>query len=144
MLELRGVKTSGFGAASNTLRSQLEIICENYPEIGNCHFGTINVVLESDLIILNPDHRTNEIIWNTSYRAEAFDFLRIELVVPRLQKSYKAWLYIAHNSPHRNRLNFHEIICEKIDDLADSECVIIRIDKESKLPRYQFRAIHII
>ncbi len=144
MIELKGIKSSGFGAASHTLGKQLELIRNLYPEISDCYSGTLNIHLDSDFIIVNPDYRTGEIQWAPGCLSEIFDFLKVELFIPRLNRSYIAWIYVAYNSPHRSRLNFHEVICEKINDLHDNECLILKVNKTPLLSPYLAKNIYVV
>ena len=130
MITIKGNKIKGEGAASHTIPLQFSTIVNGYREILNCFKGTININLEKDLYILNPDYKTQPIKWHPAMQVgEIFDFLKIKLFLPRLNKEFDAWIYVAHHSPHRKKLNFHEVLCEKIDDLRVDEKLELKITK---------------
>ena len=143
MVEIKGQKISGFGKATKALKLQRKKIKATFEEIECCHNGTINICLEKNVIVLNPDYRTEKIKWSDSMPEEIFDFLRVQLVIPRLGKKYRAWLYIPHNSRHRKYLNIHEIICKKIKKINECEKLIIRIEKDFIQLPYRLGAIYI-
>lgn len=144
MIEIKGIKKSGLNAASKTIPLQFQGLIKQYNEISSCFQGTINIQLENELIILNPDKRTLPIKWHNDAPAEVFDFLKVKLCIPRLNVEKDAWIYIAHNSVHRNRYNFHELICEKIENLSDCENMKIRISRNSLVLPYGENRIYIV
>ncbi|MGV8863211.1 MAG: glycosyltransferase family 9 protein [Pseudomonas sp.] len=101
----------GLGVASGTLARQLPLISENFPEVADCHPGTINVLLDRPLLLTKPDHRTAPLAWTPSGRiTEVFDLLRVELELSSTPARIPAWLYVAHGSPHRSTPSVHELI----------------------------------
>lgn len=130
MVKIKCQKLSGLGVASNTFSLQREFFVSSFNEISSCYNGTINICLETNLIVLKPHHRTDRIKWSDNYQPEIFDFLRVILVIPRINKEYNSWIYIPHNSLHRKTFNIHEIICERIEQIQDCEKMIIKIDSE--------------
>lgn len=143
MISIQGIKRSGFGAATQTLKAQLPLIVSTYPDVKDCFEGTINVQLDTDLLIRNADYCTAPLQWTKNFW-ERFSFLKIRLEIPRLGKSYDAWIYVAHNSPHRAKLNFHEIICERIEGINTNEFIVIYIHKVSFTFEYHYRKIHLV
>jgi hypothetical protein len=144
MVEINGFKRSGLGVAQNSLTKQFDQLIKEYSSISKCCKSTINVQLDKKLIVLKPDCRTNPIKWDSSIPEEIFDFLEIILIIPRLSKKLPAWLYIPHNSIHRRRKDLHEVLCERIEDLKESENLIIRIDKEFIILPYDNNKIYVI
>jgi len=143
-IEINGFKRSGLNAASKAIPLQFDYLVHDYNSISNCFKGTINIQLDYDLIVLNPDHRSKPLKWNKAIPEEVFDFLSVKLFIPRLNIEYSAWLYIPHNSPHRNRQNIHEILCEKIENLNECENLKLRIDKQFVILPYEKTKIYII
>lgn len=116
----------GLGVASCTLARQLPLISERFPEVSNCWPGTINLELESPLVVINPDHRTPPIAWTPSgVTTEVFDLVRIELEFSHVTFPVPAWLYIAHGSPHRKTPTVHEVITQQLDLSGISSCHIL-------------------
>jgi len=58
-------------------------------------------------------------------QADRFDLLRIELEVPFEGARHPAWLYIAHQSPHRATPRVHEVIAPYIDLQAHTELAVV-------------------
>lgn len=113
----------GMRAASESLKLQMPLIIKEFPEIKDCYPGTINLEFENPLLILTPDHRTNEIKWINNF-SEKFDFLRVKLKLENKIEVYDAWLYIPHASKHRNNITIHELITKKININHDNICEI--------------------
>lgn len=106
----------GIGAANGTLYRQLPLISVSFPEVAECHPGTINLQLETTLHVRVPDHRTRPIAWTPSGRTrEVFDLVRVELELAVTGRCFPAWLYVAHASPHRGTPTIHELIARPID-----------------------------
>lgn len=101
-LSLQAQVVPGLGVATGTLARQLPLIAQDFPEVAGCFPGTLNLKLELPLEVTRPDHRTPPLAWTPSGRTrEVFDLLRIELEFAHLPAPVKAWLYVAHRSPHR-------------------------------------------
>lgn len=129
MLNVRGVIVPGLGAASNTVRLQMPFFEQLDPKFKNFHAGTINVFLEEDVIIKNPDIVTNPIQWHPN-ACEVFHFLNIRLnyldlptISPAISKtvgmskiehSVDAVIYIPTKSPNYGKRNYLEIMTSKI------------------------------
>jgi CTP-dependent riboflavin kinase len=143
-IEINGTKRSGLNAASNTIPLQFGYFVSEFKDISNCFKGTINIQLDQDLIILNPDYRTKPIRWSNEMPEEVFDFLSVKLIVPRINGEFSAWLYIPHYSIYRNLKNIHEIICEWIENLNDCENVKIRLNNHSIILPYDINKIYIV
>lgn len=106
----------GLGVAKGTLARQLPLISQEFPEVANCHPGTINLALEFPIIVTQPDHRTTPLAWTPSGRTdEVFELVRVELEFNDLPRRVAAWLYVAHGSPHRRTPIVHEVIAEQIN-----------------------------
>lgn len=113
----------GLGVAKGTLARQLPLICQNFPEVADCYPGTINLEFEFPLTVTQPDHRTAPLAWTPSGRTtEVFDLVRIELELDQLPARVPAWLYVAHNSPHRSTPTVHEVIARQINLSEVREC----------------------
>ena len=87
----------GLGVAKGTLVRQLPLISQGFPEVADCHPGTINLELEFPLTVTQPDYRTAPLAWTPSGRTtEVFELVRIELELDQLPARVPAWLYVAH------------------------------------------------
>jgi hypothetical protein len=119
MIEIIGrVDTNhGHHVASQALEQQLPLVAFEFPGVSECHPGTINLILEFPLLVLEPDYRTKPIAWisDDPTMTEVFDFVQIELEAPVNTPAIPAWLYIPHNSMHRATLNYHEVIAARLD-----------------------------
>jgi len=121
---LDGAVVPGTGSASRNLEKQIPLIAKEFPEVANCHRGSINFSLECALRIDHPDHTTEIIAWQ-EHEEEVFGFLRIHLAYPVDAAPKRAWIYIPHNSPHFRNCFQVEVIAEKIEGLAlHSRCRI--------------------
>jgi hypothetical protein len=140
-----GIRQAGLGAASGNLAIQLPLIAQEFPEIANCHPGTINLELNCPLLVLAPDHRTRAIFWDKSFPdGEVFDLLRIEFEAPVGASSVQAWLYIPHGSPHRRKPRIHEVIAPKLTLQPGIQCRI-RVNRNAvQLPYSQWPMIVVI
>lgn len=113
----------GLGVASGTLFRQLPLISESFPEVAWCHPGTLNLQLEHTLLVRKPDHRTPSLAWTPSGRTrEIFDLVRVELELVISGRCFPAWLYVAHESPHRGTPTIHELIASPIDLDGETDC----------------------
>ena len=85
------------------------------------HSTSINLQLEEPLRVNHPDFTTPQINWQIAQQrsvAEKFSFLQVRLEHPLGGAHHKAWLHIAHGSPHRHNLFGVEVIAAYIADLA--------------------------
>ncbi|WPC04697.1 glycosyltransferase family 9 protein [Pseudomonas benzenivorans] len=122
---LRARIVPGLGVAQGTLARQLPLISKDFPEVADCHPGTINLELECPLEVAQPDHRTAPLAWTPSGRTtEVFDLVRIELEFGPLPTRVPAWLYVAHASPHRGTPTVHEVIAQQLNLSEVRECQI--------------------
>ncbi len=123
ILSLRARIVPGLGVAQRNLARQLPLISQEFPEVADCHPGTINLVFESAMEVTQPDHRTVPLAWTPSGRTtEVFDLVRAELEFDQLPARVPAWLYVAHGSPHRCTPSVHEVITRKINLSTNREC----------------------
>ncbi len=137
MFAVEGTRQAGLGAATGNLAVQLPLIAGEFPEVGACYPGTINLLLDYPLLVLAPDHRTRPLAWHPNFAAgEVFDFLRIQLETPTGAESVPAWLYIPHGSPHRQNLRLHEVIAPKVNVAAGARCRV-RIDRKAVQVPYE-------
>jgi hypothetical protein len=115
---------AGWGAASHTIPAQLPKIITLFPEVSGCHPASINLQLKEPLRINNPDFTTPQVNWQIAEQrsvAEKFSFLRVQLEHPLDGVRHKAWLYIAHGSPHRHNLFGVEVIAAYIAGLVPGD-----------------------
>jgi hypothetical protein len=130
MLTIHGTIMTGLGGAGGNLEVQLPRIAERFPEVKDCFHGTINIQLEKPLLVLSADHRTGPIDWDAAHApGEIFDLLRIRLEAPVGSPATRAWLYIAHNSPHRKELQLHEVIGPRIQGATPGARCRIHIER---------------
>jgi hypothetical protein len=109
---------AGLRKANQTIAAQLPQIINFFPEVTGCHTASINLELEEPLQVNNPDFTTPPIHWHPAADPEQFSFLRVKLEHPWGGTHHKAWLYIAHFSPHRPNLFVVEVIAAQIAGLA--------------------------
>ncbi|MBA1210462.1 MULTISPECIES: glycosyltransferase family 9 protein [Pseudomonas] len=114
---------SGLGVATGTLARQLPLISRSFPEVAECHPGTLNLQLSRPLRLIHPHHRSKPLAWTPSGRTrEVFDLLRIELEFDHFAQRVPAWLYVAHGSPHRQNLMVHEVIATRLELAGAKRC----------------------
>lgn len=142
MLSINGtVHQNSGGGASSALAIQIPLIVPEFPEIEQCHRGTLNVKLDCCLVVLRPDHRTRLIDWDPSQTpGEVFELLRIGLEVPAGQRQISAWIYLASGSPHRKTPRVHEVIGPFLGD-RDGAAARIHIDRDYLRIPYKFPTI---
>jgi hypothetical protein len=126
MLTIGGDYKSGAGAASVNLQDQLPLLEREFPEIQGCKPGTLNLLLDSPLLVLTPDHRSRAIDWQPEHHpgGEVFDLLRIDLEAPEGAARTRAWLYIAHASDHRVNPKMHEVIAPPLALSSGARCKV--------------------
>jgi len=125
---INGVVVQGLRAATSTLDLQMPLIEKVFPEIGLCKRGSINIQLENALRIEKPDYTTGPIVW-AGPSGEIFSFLRILLEYPVGAIPRRAWIYVPHDSPHRNNRCQVELIAEPIQGLAYGSRCRIHIER---------------
>lgn len=142
MLTIEGtVNRNSGGGASRNLVTQIPLIVTEFPEIAECHPGTMNVKLDCCLIVLRPDHRTRLIDWHPSQSpGEIFELLRIQFELPAGQLKVPAWIYLPSGSPHRMTPQIHEVIGPNFGD-CEGVRVRIHIDREYLRVPYKFPTI---
>lgn len=141
MITLTGRRIRGTGTATENLKRQLPLIVPEFTEINGCHFGTINLELDTALIVANPDHRTKPIPWHPSFGAgELFDFLRIQIELDTFTH-IRCWFYIAHGSPHRATPRVHEVLGPTLPIISEYK---IQIDRNYIVLPYNQSRTYII
>jgi hypothetical protein len=78
---MRGKVIRGCGVATSTIAKQMPYFVPLFPEIKDCHFGSINILLEQGLRVFKPDYETPPIPW-TGPPGKVFSFLRIKIEIP--------------------------------------------------------------
>lgn len=127
MLSIEGIVVEGLRAASEfTIAAQMPCFEKEIPELKGSHHGTINLRLDSQLRIDNPDREIG-CIWRARQGDvwEVFGFLEITIEFPIGGEPRRAWIYIPHDSPHRSNHFQVEIISRQIEGIGyDSRCRI--------------------
>jgi hypothetical protein len=125
---------TGLGTAARTLKWQLPHLIKYFPEIANCHLGSINLQLDRPLRIANPDCTTPPIHWSPLDPTlfERFSFLRGGFEYPTGAPPQQAWLYIAHDARERLGLFAAEIIAPYIETVRPGERCRLHIIKKHK------------
>src|SRR5579863_6643637 len=136
MIILDGRPGPGIHKASNFLVRQLPLIAETYPDVRNCHPGTINVLFDKGLIVARPDHRTPPLDWGPGGVPEAFDLVEIRFEAPIGSAAVRSWLYIPHHSPHRKTPQLHEVITPSKLNLDGIKEFRVHLDREVVLLPY--------
>lgn len=110
-----GTKISGYGEAGNAIKSQFEHLIADFPDIAGIHqWGTLNIMLDYPLRIIDPDYTTAPIEWTPGVK-EKFSFTKVGLqLAPFDQPVVDAWIYIAHGSPHRGNALHIELLTATI------------------------------
>jgi len=129
---ISGTKVSGLGAATTTVAAQYEHLVREFPDIKDIHqWGTLNVQLDYPLRIQNPDYTTSPIEWTPGFK-ERFSLTRIEVqLYPQAAQPQPAWVYVAHQSPHRGNALFIELLTATLQ-IKDSDQLLIY------LPSYRY------
>jgi hypothetical protein len=126
---------AGIGTAARTLKLQMPHVIKYFPEIANCHFGSINLELDQPLRIANPDFTTPPIRWSPLDPTlfEKFSFLRVGFECPIGTSPKPAWLYIAHDARERLGLFAAELLAPLIETARPGERCRLHVVKEHKL-----------
>jgi hypothetical protein len=141
-MRIEGVVTEGGGWASGrsnlnggpgTIELQKPLMRSYFPEIINCHNGTINLLLDLPLQVRLPDIVTPPLDWNpvTFPEGERFGITAIELELAG--KSHPAWLYTAEHSPHRFNSRIAEVLTGKLDGVTLGVTCAIHVRRVSQL-----------
>ena len=124
MISVVGTVTEGLRAASGfTIAAQMPFFVKKIPEMATSYCGTINLRLEEQVRIDDPDHEIF-CMW-AGPPGEMFGFLEITVEFPIGTEPRRAWIYIPHDSPHRGNRFQLEIISQTIVGLTyGSRCRI--------------------
>lgn len=131
MIKIKGEIQTGLRAAAAYCIPQQKIHFKQYvSDIDKYYDGTINLLLESPLIIFKPDIKTKPIEWVPGFE-ETFGFLKIQFETMPIKPSMPldALIYIPYRSPHYSNPFYKEILVPKID-LTNVEYCNIIIDKK--------------
>ena len=122
----------GYGGAASAIEKQFQRVVKEFPDIAGIHqWGTLNVLLQYPLRIINPDFTTSAIEWEPG-RKEMFSLTTVGLQkVPMVEQPFDAWVYAAHASPHRGNALMVEIVAPTIQ-INDGDSVAIY------LPPYRY------
>jgi hypothetical protein len=114
----------------------LPLIASEFPEVADCHRGTINVQFQLPLWVAVPDYRTSAIHWDDVHHpnGEVFDLVRIIFEAPIGESGVDAWLYVPHNSDHRKTPRVHEVIAPKLTIPTTTQCRITIRRQVAELP----------
>jgi|GEM_PF-5949444 len=112
-LIMNGVVVPGIGQATRCLGMQMPHFLKFMPDLARFVPSTINIQLDNNLIISEPDYETSPIKW-CSDPPEIFAFLWLKIIVPTPYQEADAVLYLPYDSPHRKDFRYHEIITEKL------------------------------
>ncbi len=126
MIKLRGKIFEGTKGAAPSIEKQKPFLQPYIPEISLLKSGTINVELESPLLIATYDVETPSIEWEPN-RWEKFRIVRaaIQLCVPTFGDPVPCLLYYAEKSPYYYNPRFVEVVTKKLDQKNEArECFI--------------------
>jgi hypothetical protein len=70
--------------------------------------------------------------------------VRIELESPIGGRAVAAWLYIAHNAPHRRDPSIHEVLSPWVEIEAQARCLIRIRRSHVQIPYPNFPAIIVL
>lgn len=133
---IQGVVIQGIGAASRTVAQQLPGFVARFRELEICHPATINVRLDTRLLVLRPDF---QVVSEWGGGQEIVDFLRIGLEIPVGRPRGSAWIYVPHKSPHRENPAHHEILSVFLDEVRPGTSCAVRIfNRLERLPYEKF------
>lgn len=135
MFRIMGRPTKGLGWASKTVPLQMPLLLEHLPELKDCHPATINLRLESNLRIENPDLVTPGLDWSEGWverlPPEIFKLTRMEFEVVGKHPRQVGWIYDASFSPHRGNTWFVEFLAP-FTSYEKSDSFILYFSKESR------------
>ena len=115
MTMLEGAVKPGLGAATGVIRAIFPVCKEDFPEIAECHEGTINIELTKPLIdfpVARISPRFGIPIGPGKTYPECFAFTRIRLRIA--DQDVKAWIYWSFSSPHRDNRKMIEVIAPRL------------------------------
>lgn len=114
MLILTGRAIAGCGIASETIALQKPFLLKWFPQIEQCHIGTINLRLNAGLVITKPDITTQPFQWSVGWSEyippESFCFTRFEFDVSSGASGVTGWVYEASWSVHRSDVTMIEFV----------------------------------
>ncbi len=122
MVSINGKIVSGLGAAGQTLSAQMPHFKQICSELGKCHLGTINVILECQLEILSPDFIVPPFKWSVNGSPEMFGFPKVRFEVVDAKIEMDAWIYVPYLSPHRMNPFYAEILAPKLNLNGSTNC----------------------
>ena len=132
---ISGRPTSGLGWASKTVPRQLPLLLQHLPELESCYPATINLRLEKNLRIEQPDVVTPGIDWSEGWierlPPETFRLTRIEFEIVGKHPRQTGWIYEASFSPHRGNAWFVEFLAPFTQYTA-TDVFILYFQKEAR------------
>ncbi|OKO69889.1 hypothetical protein [Bradyrhizobium sp. NAS96.2] len=133
--EIDAKVAKGFNAAAYNIPKQIPFLVERFPQIADCHRGTINLALERPLQVRLPNIVTPPLDWNDpkGKDIERFGFTRIGLSVSGDPKRYEAWIYTAENSKHRFNDYLIEVVAETIPGIAVGVACKVFVDRAKEI-----------
>lgn len=122
--KLKGVLTGGLGKARNCIEQQKPLLKNYVPEIASM-FGTINVLLDSPLLITKYDVETPPLQWSQNC-TERFRLVNglFQLITPGFGEPVPCLLYFAETSPYRSNPFFVEVVTKQLKKGDAKECLI--------------------
>lgn len=123
MLTIDGEVCSGIGVASDCVKRQFPHLVAVFPEISDCHHGTINVSLIAELEVVSADYVTPAIKWCDA-PPETFGFVRIQFEIVRTATTVNAWIYIPTYTVHKTNRSLLEVLAETMDVAVGDVCRI--------------------
>ena len=114
-IEIEATVIEGHGGASQSIRQQVSLLKPFFPQIVDCHFGTLNLQLASPLQVCLPDIVTPVITWGDPPGLdERCGITRIELLLSGEESRHEAWIHTAEKSPHRFNSYVAEIVARPL------------------------------
>ena len=141
-MRIEAAITQGLGWASGrsfadgapgTVLLQKPFIRPYFPEIMECHDGTINLLLDSPLQVRLPDIVTPPLDWNSVEfpDGERFGFTEVEFELGGV--SHRAWLYTPEYSPHRFNSRIAEVMTGKLDGITPGARCALHLRRASRM-----------
>lgn len=114
MFTLTGTPIAGCGIAHETIAFQKPFLKKWFPQIEQCHVGTINLSLSAALVIAQPDIITEPFLWSTGWTQdvppEHFHFTQFEFDIAGKASNVTGWVYEASWSIHRSNAMMLEFV----------------------------------
>jgi hypothetical protein len=130
-----GTVVRGNRAASKNIKFQLPHLIGQFPDIKNIYSASINVRLDSSLLIRKYDHNTSISWWDVDegregfWHPERFSLLEIKFEFPIGATIHRAWFYESHDSGRVGNPVIFEIVSQKIEGLSYGSRCKIHVDK---------------